>query len=98
MGKNFMEAGTEIGDLVQQRNDILRKIANNVAAAILDRMKSGKTGSLRRDVDNLLNDLSDKEKYEVMVQVAVIMAKSGSSNKQSDKSERRSDPLFNRFK
>ena len=98
MGKNFMEAGTEIGDLVQQRNDILRKIANNVAAAILDRMKSGKTGSLRRDVDNLLNDLSDKEKYEVMVQVAVIMAKSGSSNKQSDKSERHSDPLFNRFK
>ena len=64
MGKSFVEASTEIDDLVLQKDQILTKIANTVASAIADRANNNKLNGLSKDVDNLLKDLSDAEKYQ----------------------------------
>lgn len=103
MAKNFMEAGTEIDALINQKRDINKKIGINVAAAIISRVNSGKdTSSLARDIDNLLGNLSNDEKYQVMVLAAVEVAKvnanrsSGGNNHNRSRSSERSS-LFDRF-
>jgi Holliday junction resolvase RusA-like endonuclease len=98
MGKNFVEASTEIDELVSQREQILVKIANNVASAIVDRANNNKLNGTARDVDNLLKDLSDSEKYRVMLQTSISIAKhrANGGNKAENRSSR--DTLFDRFK
>ena len=96
MGKNFVEAQTEIDDLVSQKNEIMVKISNNVAAAVLDRARGGNLKGIGRDIDNLLKDLSDEEKYRVMVSATVAIAKNRAASSSSNSSSGR-DSLFSRF-
>ena len=99
MGKNFVEASTEIDDLVSQREQILIKIANSVASVIVDRANNNKLNGTARDVDNLLKDLSDSEKYRVMLHASISIAKhrANGGNKAENRSSSR-DTLFDRFK
>ena len=103
MAKNFVEARTEIDNIINARRDTIKKIGSIVAAAITSRVNSGKdTSTLTRDIDNILADLPDNEKYQVMVLAAVEVAKvnanrsSGGNNQNRSKSSERSS-LFDRF-
>jgi hypothetical protein len=100
MAKNFIEAKTEIDDLIFKKKELLTKIANSAASAIVDRVNGGKTNSLTKDIDNLLEGLSDAEKYEVMKSACIAIAKhrgfNGKSSNNSSTSDSRS-PLFGRF-
>lgn len=98
MGKSFVEASTEIDDLVTKRNETLTKIGNIVALAITDRANNNKVNGLQKDVDGLLKGLSDHEKYLVMLQASVLVAKNKAAggNKAQHQSSSR-DSLFSRF-
>ncbi len=98
MGKSFVEASTEIDDLVLQKDQILTKIANTVASAIADRANNNKLNGISKDVDNLLKDLSDAEKYQVMMFASIALAKhrAHGGNKAEARSASR-DNLFDRF-
>ena len=70
--KSFMEASTEISNYVGKIEACKSKIAGLLAEAVLTRTKTGKTGSLAKDIDNALTDLSDKEKADVLTQTIVM--------------------------
>jgi len=102
MGKTFVEASTEIDDLISKKNEILIKIGNSVAAAIVDRANNNKINllsGLSKDVNNLLKDLSDHERYIVMLHAACTIAKSKSAggNKASNTQSSSRENLFSRF-
>jgi len=101
MAKSFIEASTEIDDLVSKRNDLLVKISNTVASAIVGRVGDNKLNNLPNDVNNLLKDLSDAEKYQVMLHASITIAKhragNGSSRPEKSSSNSRSS-LYDRFR
>lgn len=97
MGKSFVEASTEIDELLNKKDELLSKIGNIVALAIVDRTNSNKLNSLQKDVDNLLKDMNDHEKYLVMLYATTAIAKNNANGgNMVHKSSSRSD-LFNRF-
>ena len=49
-GKSFMEAGTEIGALVEAREDDLNKIANILSIAVISKIKANTTNNISVDV------------------------------------------------
>ena len=82
-GKSFMEAGTEIGALVESREDDLNKIANILSIPIITRIKSGNNAKLSTDISNIICDLADSDQKKVLLRTIDNIARnfnSGSSN------------------
>ena len=102
MGKNFMEAGTEIEALLDKINSDKAKISNIIAQAIVSRAKQGKINtSLASDIDKLLKGLSAEEKYKIMLTVAYYLANTGEFGNMvssTSKKKKRDDDEYDFFK
>lgn len=75
MAKNFTEASTYVDDLITKKDDILSKISNETAEAIICRMRDGKP-NVEADVKNLISDLPVEDQNVVLLRIIQNMAKS----------------------
>ena len=95
MGTSFMEVGTEIGELLDERNKILTQVANLVAKATISRAKSGKdTSGLPKDINNILEGFTADEKTVILFKVVEKLAANGefsNRNKSSNNNRRHND-------
>lgn len=90
-GKNFMEAGTEIEGYIEKMDQCLVKISNILAEACITRVKNGKTGSLEKDINNLIESLPAEDQVVILRKLSVILATQMCGREESHNTERRSN-------
>jgi hypothetical protein len=75
MPKNFMEAGTEIDDCVGKINQCLKKTANSLADACVNRASNGNVGkNMSQEILNLIKDLPVEYQTTVLAMTISTMA------------------------
>ena len=85
-GKSFMEAGTEIGALVEAREDDLNKIANILSIAVISKIKANTTNNISVDVEKIICELADSDQKKVLLRTLENIArnfKTGSGKSES---------------
>lgn len=89
MGKNFMEAGTEIDGTIAKIDECLNRISNSIAEACVDRVKNDKVGNgLVNDIKKLIVDLPQEYQTKVLLFAITTLCKNfcgGSTPKSSNK-------------
>ena len=74
MAKNFTEASAVVEDLIDKKDNILSKIANEISEAVIGRMRDGKT-NIENDIQNLIKKLPVEDQRTVLLYVVSNMAK-----------------------
>lgn len=89
MGKNFMEAGTEIDGTITKIDECLNRISNSIAEACVDRVKSDKVGNgMSNDIKKLISDLPQEYQTQVLLGAITALCRNfsgGGSTKPSSK-------------
>ena len=88
---NFMTAKTEIGGLLETREQLLEKTAVFIADAIIDRASDkGVNNSTIRDVEDIITPFSPNER-QVILQYALIKVASNGKFAHSSNGKKKND-------
>ena len=105
MGENsFVNASTQMTDLLSKEDEIIRKAAALVSNAILDRSANGRiTSSMGKDIMNLIADFPMEYQNKILIAVITDISKNatfgrnGSGNGNNKYKNSNSNNPFERY-
>ena len=74
MALNMMTVTTEIEGLADRFTGDLKEVGSKLGSAIQSRIKSGKSGSIEKDIRTAIRNLPDEYKAEVLIAALVSVA------------------------